>query len=345
MPYKKPVRLQRGDTVAIVSPSWGGPSSFPRVYENGLKVLHSWGLKIKEFPSARRDAAFLRANPRFRAEDINAAFSDPEIKAVIASIGGDDSVRILPFLDKRAVSSNPKILMGYSDTTTLHVFLSLQGVTSFYGPSVMGGLSQMGNLTADYREHVRKMLFEPEAGYTYVPYKEYCEGYPDWGKAENLGKVNPMRATDGWHWLQGAAAASGELFGGCIEVLEMLKATDFWPTREFWKGKIFFLETSEDKPPLWYISQVLRNYGMIGVLDNINGLIFSRTMRYSDEEKGKLERTLLSVAAQEFGRPDLPIVTNFDVGHTDPQLVLPLGVKVELDISAKSVRLVEPWLS
>ena len=86
MQYKKPERLHKGDTVAIVSPSWGGPSVFPRIYENGLKVLRQWGLKIKEFPTARMDANFLRANPQVRAEDINDAFADPEVKAIFASI-------------------------------------------------------------------------------------------------------------------------------------------------------------------------------------------------------------------------------------------------------------------
>ena len=344
MAYKKPERLRPGDIVAVVSPSWGGPCAFPGVYENGLKVLRGWGLKIKEFPSARSGAAFLRENPRFRAEDINAAFFDPEVKAVIASIGGNDSVRILPFLDKQAISANPKILLGYSDTTTLHVFLNLLGVASFYGPSVMAGLSQAERLPAEFRNHVRKMLFEPETAYTYSSYKEYSEGYPDWGKEENIGKVNPPRINGGWRWLQGTGSVSGELFGGCLEVLEMMKATEFWPSREFWKGKIFFLETSEDKPPLWYVDQVLRNYGMLGVFENISGLIFSRPMLYSKEEKEKLHQILLRVLGKEFGRPELPIVANFDIGHTDPQFVLPLGVRAELDCSAKSVRLTESWL-
>jgi muramoyltetrapeptide carboxypeptidase LdcA involved in peptidoglycan recycling len=344
MPYKKPERLKPGDTVGVVSPSWGGPSCFPLVYENGLKTLRGWGLKIKEYPSARRDAAFLRANPKFRAGDINAAFSDPEVKAVISSIGGNDSVRILPFLDKAVLSGTPKILMGYSDTTTLHVYLNLLGVTSLYGPSVMAGLSQAENLPAEYREHVRRMLFEPAAEYAYSPYKEYSEGYPDWGKAENVGKVSAPRANAGWGWLQGDRVVSGELFGGCLEVLEMLKGTEFWPSRDFWRGKVLFLETSEDKPPLWYIDQVLRNYGMLGVLENISGLIFSRPMRYSEEEKTQLEQTLLRLSAKEFSRPDLPIVSNFDIGHTDPQLVLPMGIRAELNPAAKSVKLIESWL-
>ena len=344
MSFKKPVGLCPGDTVGIVSPSWGGPAAFPAVYERGLKTLRDWGLKIREFPSARKDAAFLRANPRFRADDINAAFSDPEIKAVVASIGGNDSVRTLPFLDRRLIAANPKILLGYSDTTALHMFLSLNGLVSFYGPSVMAGLSQAGSLPPAFGSHVRKMLFEPESRYAYAPYGEYSEGYPDWGAPENAGKINPPRRSGGWRWLQGEGVVSGELAGGCLEVLEMLKGTDFWPEKSFWKGKILFLETSEDKPPLWYVDQALRNYGMMGALDALAGLIVGRPMKYSDEEKLGLERTLQRVVAGEFGRANMPIVTDFDAGHTDPQLILPFGVRASVDCTSKKIELAEPWL-
>jgi len=330
--------------VAIVSPSWGGPSVFPHIYENGLKVLQEWGLKIKEFPTARMDAAFTRANPQIRAKDINDAFADPEVKAILASIGGDDSVRILPFLDKKIIAENPKILMGYSDTSTLHVFSNLQGLITFYGLSIMAGFSQMESLPESFKSHVREILFEPKESYEYQPYGTYCDGYPDWANKENLGKVNPMKSDDGWHWLQGSGSIQGELFGGCIEVLEMMKATDSWPSQDFWKGKIFFLETSEEKPSIQYIDHVLRNYGILGVFDQISGFIFSRARDYSDEEKKELEEKIVSIVAKEFGRPNLPIVANFDVGHTGPQLVLPLGVRAEIDCKNKKISLAESWL-
>ncbi|MBI2514855.1 LD-carboxypeptidase [Candidatus Wolfebacteria bacterium] len=344
MNYKKPERLKQGDTVAIVSPSWGGPSVFPHIYENGLKVLQEWGLRIKEFPTARMEAGFLRANRQIRAKDINDAFADPEVKAVFASIGGDDSVRILPFLNKKIIANNPKILMGYSDISTLHVFANLQGLITFYGPSIMAGFSQMDSLPESFKNHVREILFEPKESYEYRPYQKYCDGYPDWANKENLGKVNPLKSDDGWHWLQGSAKVQGELFGGCIEVLEMMKATDFWPSQDFWKGKIFFLETSEEKPSIHFVDHALRNYGMLGVFDRISGFIFSRARDYSDEKKKELEEKIVSIVAKEFGKPDLPVVANFDVGHTDPQLVLPLGVRAEIDCETKQVKLVEPWL-
>jgi len=343
MNFKKPQRLQIGDSIAIVSPSWGGPSVFPYIYENGIKVLKEWGLKIVEYPTARANADYLRDNPEIRAKDINDAFANTDIKAIFATIGGDDSVRVLPYLNKEIISNNPKILMGYSDTTTLHVFCSLLGNVTFYGPSIMAGFSQMESML-DCKTHVKKFLFEPKKSYEYKAYEEYSEGYPDWSRQENLGKTKPFKHNDGWHWLQGNITSRGVLFGGCIEVLEMMKATDYWPTKDFWEGKIFFLETSEDKPPIQYIAQVLRNYGVIGIFDLINGLIFARARDYTDEEKRQLEETIINVVRNEFTNNDLPIVSNFDIGHTDPQLVLPLGVETEIDCKNKSMNLIEPWL-
>ncbi len=125
----------------------------------------------------------------------------------------------------------------------------------------------------------------------------------------------------------------------------MMKATDFWPSQDFWKDKILFLETSEEKPSIHYIDHVLRNYGMLGVFDRISGFIFSRARDYSDEEKKALEEKIVSIVGREFGKPDLPIIANFDIGHTDPQLVLPLGVRAEIDCKKKRVWLVETWLN
>lgn len=344
MNYKKSVKLNKGDTVAIVSPSWGGPSVFPYIYENGLKVLEEWGLKVKEFPTARMDASFTKSNPHIRAKDINDAFADQEVKAIFASIGGSDSVRILPFLDKDIIAQNPKILMGYSDTSTLHVFANLLGLVTFYGPSIMAGFSQMESLPKSFKSHVQDMLFEPRTNYEYQAYMTYCDGYPEWANIENVGKVNPMKSDDGWHWLQGELKVQGELFGGCLSVLDRMKATPYWPVENFWENKIFFLETSEDKPPIQYVVRELMNYGKLGVFDKISGFIFARARDYSDDEKVELEKKIIAIIAEEFGKTDLPIIANFDVGHTDPQLVLPLGVKMEIDCKNHKVQLVEPWL-
>src|SRR3989344_4764224 len=109
----KPAKLKKGDVIGIISPSWGGPNVFPHIYENGLKNLKTLGFEIKEFPTARGDAKYQYQNPKVRAEDVNAAFADKEVKGIITSIGGDDSVRILPFLVKKVFFIIPKFLLAF----------------------------------------------------------------------------------------------------------------------------------------------------------------------------------------------------------------------------------------
>ncbi len=325
--YIKPRRLSPGDTVAIVSPSWGGPSLFPATFDLGLiNLTERLGLRVTEFPTARMDAGELWRSPEVRAHDINRAFEDPEVNAIIASIGGDDSVRILPFLDLNLIHRNPKVLMGYSDATTVLAYLNWRlGLVTYHGPSVMAGLAQMRYLPEAFERHLRAVLMEPETPVRYEPYAHWCDGYADWSTPGYSGETNPLLPnTEKWKWLQGHGRVEGRLFGGCIEVLECMKGTRFWPDPGFWHGKILFLETSEDKPAVGDVKLMLRNYGMQGILDRVSGLLMGRAAQYSDREKAGLYDGIIDVISGEFGRKDLPVVANMDFGHTDPQLMLPL---------------------
>jgi muramoyltetrapeptide carboxypeptidase LdcA involved in peptidoglycan recycling len=317
---------------------------FPHVYELGVKNLQNIGLKTKEFPTARAEPDFLYENPKARAEAVNAAFADPEVDAIISTVGGDDSIRILPYLENDTVRSNPKILMGYSDTTTLLAYCNQLGLVTFHGPSVMAGFSQMENLPSSFAAHVGEMLFHPNQTYEYRPYDTYSEGYPEFAQNANLGKVNTPRKNPGWKWLQGKSVAKGHLFGGNVEILEWLRGTPYWPSVDFWNGKILFLETSEEKPHRSYVRRWLRTFGILGGLYRIAGLLVGRARDYSDEEKEKLDQNIVAVVSGEFHRADLPIITNMDFGHTDPQLIIPLGVKAEIDCETKRFRLIEAAL-
>jgi len=114
----KPPKLMPGDTVAAISLSWGGAHTFPHRYLAGRQQLQdTFGLRVIESRYALKDAAWLARNPQARAEDLMQAFADPTIKAIISTIGGDDSIRILPYLDLDVIRANPKIFLGYSDTT------------------------------------------------------------------------------------------------------------------------------------------------------------------------------------------------------------------------------------
>jgi muramoyltetrapeptide carboxypeptidase LdcA involved in peptidoglycan recycling len=340
--YLKPPRLKAGDTVAVVSTSWGGPSVFPHVFDRGLDVLRRvFGLAIRELPTARMTPAELAANPRLRADDLNAAFADDGIQAIVISIGGADSVRILDWLDASVAIAHPKILLGFSDSSTQTTFYNQAGLVTFNGPSVMAGFAQMERFDGVI-DHVRALLFEPTETYEFRPQAQWTDGYRDWRDPANAGEVGERRSPDGWRWLQGAGRAEGRLFGGCADVLEMMKATRFWPDPGFWQDRILFLETSEDKPTPSRVEYWLRNYGVQGVFDRVSALLVGRARDYTDAEKAELDETLVRVVGGEFGATGLPIVTNLDFGHTDPQWILPLGIRTEVDLDAQRIRLLEP---
>jgi muramoyltetrapeptide carboxypeptidase LdcA involved in peptidoglycan recycling len=337
-----PRRLSPGDTVAVLSPSWGGPHLFPHVFDLGLRNLtQTLGVQVREFPTTRMSADALYRDPKARAADINAAFADPDIRAIFASIGGDDCVRILPYLDLPTILANPKILMGYSDTTTLTAYLAQKGLVTFNGPAIMAGFAQLHRMPIELGQHLRTLLTEPIPIYDYAPFPNWVDAYRDWGNPAYDGDTEPFRPHEGWRWIQGEAIAQGRLFGGCIEVLEFMKATPFWPSPDFWSSRILFLETSEDKPTVDQVVWMLRNYGSIGALGQLAGLLLGRARSYSDAEKESLYEAVARVVSFEFDRPDLPILANLDFGHTDPQWILPLNVLAEIDPKKKRFSVLE----
>lgn len=341
MSATRPARLKAGDTVAVLSTSWGGPHAFPAVYEAGVAALEQLGLVVREYPGTRRPDVELRADPQGRAADLNAAFSDPSIAGIISSIGGDDSARILPFLDADAIRDNPKVFMGYSDTTTQLLFANQLGLVTFNGSAVMAGFAQSRNFP-EFTAHVRSILFEPTETYDYTPFPHWVERYESWEQGDDPTAVGELRSDGEWRFLNGDGPVSGPLAGGCIEVLEFLKGSRFWPAEQWWTDRILFLETSEEKPSVEQVRYWLFNYGVQGLFDRLNGLMIGRPRDYTDDEKQALDEAVHSVVVDEFGASDLVIATNLDFGHTDPQWILPLGVVAELDPDVRTFRLLEP---
>lgn len=159
MNFQQPSPLKPGDKVAIISPSSGMPFVFPWVYEQGIERLRTiFQLEPIEFPTARQSPEYLSQNPQVRAGDINRAFADSSIKAIIATIGGNDQVRILPYIDKELLLANPKIFMGYSDNTNLHLFLWKLGIISYYGGGVMTQFAMGGGMQDYTIDSIRKAI-------------------------------------------------------------------------------------------------------------------------------------------------------------------------------------------
>jgi len=341
---KKVKRLERGSRIAIVSPSSGAGQMFPHIFDKGIENLRKHlGFEIVEMPACRKSSDWLYRNPEARAEDINAAFADKSIDGIICSIGGYESVRILRYLNTEEILNNPKFFMGFSDSTSFLSYLNRLGMATFYGPSVMAGFAQWDHMPEAFQRHVTDFLFDGEVPYEYPPLGKWTEGYPDWRKPELAGFCLPFEDNEkGFEFLQGKSI-EGKLWGGCIEVLEGLKGTHYWPEDDFWKGRILFLESSEKKPSPMEFGVMLRNYGTQGILHKIDGLLIGRPNKYSPREKIELKKVVLDITNIEFDLKDLPIVMNMDFGHTDPKWILAMGIGVEADEAG--MRLMEsPWL-
>jgi muramoyltetrapeptide carboxypeptidase LdcA involved in peptidoglycan recycling len=339
----RPPRLHPGDRVAVVAPSQSLAGVYPKVYAAGIATLRdTFGLEVVELPSVTFDPEYSYRHPELRAADLNAAFADDSIAGIIAEIGGTDSIRLLRHLDVGLAVGHPKVLMGYSDTATMLTTYAQAGLVTFNGPSVMAGFAQARHFP-QLEQHVRDVLFEPADTVEYAPYPHWVDHYPNWHRqaGHEVGHQHPH---DGWRWLQGSDAVSGRLFGGCIEVLQFLKGTAFWPDAGFFDDRVLFLETSEDKPPVAFTEHWLRSFGVAGGLDKLAGLLIGRPRDYTPAESRDLDAVAVQVLA-EFGRDDLPVVSNLDFGHTDPQWILPNNVLLEIDVAGKALRLLEAAVS
>lgn len=336
----KPERLRPGDIVAAISLSSGAAAMFPQRYEAGKRQLErTFGVHVIETPHALEEDAWLYDNPMARADDLHWALENPSVDAIVSTIGGDDSVRILPYLDLDTIRRHPKIFMGFSDATiTLMAFLKA-GVHAFHGPAMMTDLAENGGIRPFVEASIRDVLFDgaqpplPEA-------REWTEEFLDWGDPSVRTKARTFIPSEGHRWLQGGGSVQGHLMGGNIEALEWIKATPWWPDAESWHGAVLVFETSEEAPPVEHVGRFLRGYGTQGILESAAAVLFARPMRYSMEGRGRLYDEIRRIA-REFGREEMPIVANLDFGHTSPQMVLPLGGRVEIDVDRRAVRSLE----
>src|SRR5688572_26656689 len=198
----KPAKLNPGDKVAAITLSWGGAGLLPHRYEAGKRQFEAeFGVTVTETAHALRDPDWIARNPRARADDLMAAFADPTVKAVISMIGGDDSIRILPYLDLDVIRANPKIFMGYSDTTITHFACWKAGLSSFYGPSFMAGFAENAGMFPYMVESVRKTLFSAQPIGELQPNKDgWTVEHVAWETPENQNRKRALNLSTGWRW-------------------------------------------------------------------------------------------------------------------------------------------------
>ncbi len=336
--------LCAGDTVAAVSLSWGGAAAFPYRYEAGKRQLQeAFQLNVVETEHALRDPEWLSKNPKARAEDLMAAFADDSIDGIICTIGGDDSIRTLPYIDLDVMRKNPKVFMGYSDTTVTHAACFKADLVSFYGPSFLSGFAENNGLFPYLRKSVYQTLFSTEPIGILEPNRSgWTVEHLDWAEPMNQVISRKLNPVSDWQFHQHHGITEGRLFGGCVEVLDWLRGTEFWPSHKALCGAVLCLETSEEAPPPAILSRFIRCLAAMGYLESLNGILLGRPGGQVEIGRhGDYAKALTHTIYHEFGLEDLPIVSNMDFGHTDPILTLPLGIRIRIDSGNRTVSIPE----
>jgi muramoyltetrapeptide carboxypeptidase len=334
---RKARRISRGDTVGVVSPSWGGAALYPHRVERGVEHLESLGFEIKIALHALNSRGHVSDTPENRAADIHQMFSDPEVKAIIATIGGDHSCHLLPFLNWDLIRENPKIFMGYSDVTVLNIAIwKKTGLVTFNGPTLMVEIAEYPKMLEYTERYMLEALCNPEPIGAIKPSPWWTDEFLDWGEKEDLTRPREGRPSEGWSWLKGGHA-EGIIIGGCLESLQHMRGTPYWPDLGQWEEAILFFETSEEKPAPSTVDGILMDYENMGVLERIRGLLVGRPYAYTPEERRELREVVLE-RTQRYG---FPVVADMDFGHTSPMFMLPLGCRALIDAKRERFEIVE----
>lgn len=329
----KPKKLIKGDKIATVSLSKGLAGTLPYRYEIGKKQIEeSFGLQVVEMKHTLEKSDWLHKNPKARAEDLMEAFEDKSIKAIFSTLGGEDSIRILPFIDFSLIKKNPKIFLGYSDTTVSHLICYKAGLTTFYGPSVMANLAENRGILPYTTEYLKKALFSSQPIGNIRPSNTWTNEFLDWFNPNNQNTKRKLKKALGRKIIQGKGVIKGHLVGGCVQVLSSLIGTEIFPALKEWKGAIAFFEISESELPHSYFRYFLRTLSIIGVLENLKGIIFARAGgNRNNKEILSYDQILSDIVVNELGYTHIAIMTQMDFGHTDPVFTIPYGVQATID--------------
>jgi muramoyltetrapeptide carboxypeptidase LdcA involved in peptidoglycan recycling len=326
--------------VAVLSPSFAAPGCAPEVHEQAMKrLVEVTGLVPVEYPTTRR----LGASARDRAGDLNAAFADPEIRAVLATIGGEDQITVIPHLDPKAVLSDPKPFLGYSDNTNLLSWLWNNGVAAFYGGSTQVHLGPGPGVDEVHARSLRAALLTGERLEITEPGESEDIGR-DWKDPAALREYGDREPTEPWTWDGPARSVTGRTWGGCVEVVQwILTAGRFPADPTVLRGGVLLLEASEELIPAREFGWILRSLGERGLLAAVDAVLVARPptssfdVHPSPQERARLRAEQRNVAIETVRtyNQEAVVVVGVPFGHTRPQWILPYGGPVTVDNTTK----------
>lgn len=311
---RKPPRLRPGDTVGLIQPA--GFAADLAGPQTAIETIRAMGLVPKLGQNVYSRHGYLAGPDEARAADINAMFADTSVRAIFTARGGWGSARALPYLNWDAIKANPKLLIGFSDITALHMAIAARaGFPTIHGPNA-------GNSWGPQSlETLRRLAFDAALPF----YQSQPAGYPPTPVAqESIEVFRPGRA-------------SGRLMGGNLTILSTLMGTPFLPSFD---GAILFLEDVDEA--IYSIDRMLTQLALGGVLRRVAGVVFGRCARCGAPGASGASFTLTDVLTRHLRPLGVPAFSGAMIGHIANQLSLPIGVRAEIDAGAGTIRILEP---
>jgi muramoyltetrapeptide carboxypeptidase len=283
--------------------------------------LEDRGFKVKYRDDLFAVEGYLAGTDERRAEELMQAFLDPEVDAIFTTRGGYGCMRMLDKLDYDAISKHPKILVGYSDITALHLALNRRShLITFHGPGPASGLSRPEDMTPFMAEYFYRAL-EGSGSSGVTQYT--IEVPPDVAKVESLGH----------------GKARGRLVGGNLSLVSDLEDTPYAIETD---GAVLLLEDVSEAP--YRIDRMLRQLKLAGKLSQIKAAVlgeFSRPDEREDSPTNDPRFSIEGVLKQYFADAGIPVLMNYPIGHGEINCTVPLGALVEVDADAKTLTIIE----
>ncbi|MDQ2710336.1 MAG: LD-carboxypeptidase [Actinomycetota bacterium] len=337
-----PPKARAGDRVAVVSPSFAAPGVAPAIHEQGLARLAALtGLVPVEYATTRR----VGASPVDRATDLNRAFGDPRVRAVVATIGGEDQITVVPHLDADAVRADPKPFVGYSDNTNILSWLWTLGVAGFYGGSTQVQLGPGPRLDPCHGVALRAALLD--GGRVEITEPGESEDFgKDWQDPAALSEFGDREPTEPWSWAGPARSVTGRTWGGCIEVVQWLLTAGRFPADPATlAGGVLLIETSEELIGAQEFGWILRSLGERGLLEAVDAALVARPPASSlDSRPSAAARVAYRAAQRDMAtdvisryNPEAVVCVGVPFGHTRPQWILPYGGMITVDGATRRI--------
>lgn len=303
----KPPRLLEGDMIGIAAPA----GAFDRdLFSRGVGRIREAGYTPVFRDDIFERRGYLAGSDERRADELMGLFRDSRVRAIFCARGGYGCQRILPLLDAATIARNPKILMGYSDVTALHVFLGCAcGLVSFHGPLV----TELGGMDAETLGCLFALLSSPGP----------------WGEVASDG-VRDLRRGN----------SKGVLMGGSLSVFCAMLGTRYEPDTS---GAILVFEDRNEKP--YEVDRLFSQLRLAGKLDGACGLILGTFAppKDSDGEAVEYREEIERIALEAAAGFSFPVISGFPAGHFGANICFPLGVGAEIE--GERVRVIEPCLA